>query len=204
MNEQYERIAVIGTPEFHSHALAYLLTNVVMQDRDKLEMWGYDLPEICFDRVQCSFKAQRVESASADLDTLAYKDLKPVMVFCAPDFFGSKLPGARLDQYLEQDLHYGPPKCWTVVLIDPRDSFMLKAGLAWRKLFARVLVDVFASDWEPLAKILHVDFPGFQALVDKVLSGARDGETGIMLVRDREFGSRLEVCRVESPEVEDE
>jgi hypothetical protein len=203
MNEENEaqRIAVIGTPEFHSHALAYLLTQVVRKNPD---MWTYNTPEVCYDRVGCGLRAQVFEFVEKDLDEVQKLESKPVMVFCAPDFFGSKLPGARLDQYLEQDLHYGPPKCWTVVLVDPRDSFMLKAGLAWRKLFARVLVDVFASDWDPLAKILHVDFPGFQALVDKIMAGPRDGETGIMLVRDREFGSRLEVCRVESPEVDEE
>jgi hypothetical protein len=59
-----------------------------------------------------------------------------------------------------------------------------------------VLVDVFASDWEPLQRVLHVDFPGFQALASEVLKDPCDGhdETGLMWTRCREFGDRLQVC----------
>lgn len=69
-----------------------------------------------------------------------------------------------------------------------RSALAPHSCLLWRKTFSRALVDMFASDWEPLPKVLHVDFPGFQALASKVLKDPCDGHD--------EIGDRLQVCLV--------
>jgi hypothetical protein len=154
--------------------------------------------EVCWDRLPNDIQEKDLNDQTEEQALAA--EARPVLVFCASDFFRVRRKEA---QYLDGFLRFGPPKCHMFVLLDPSDTGVscLPGGLMWRKLFARVVVDVFVGDCDYLPKIFHVDFPHFRSLVEAHMTeDARDEQTAVVWSRDRAFGQRFEMQKVDMPE----
>lgn len=183
------RTAIIGHLEFQSHALA----REVQRRQDRVQ-------SLLFFNLEPDALASRI-SLECDLERfgpgLELGEPGALLVLQAQDFF------TDMDPDLDLLLRHGEPARNIVVLVEPRHDFGRMDGLMWRKLFERIVVDVFVADWDFLPRVLHVDFPEFEAIVYNFLrKGGQRAQTAVVWRRWLGLGKRLHSWAVDMPLLE--
>jgi hypothetical protein len=144
------RTAIIGSPEFQSHALAHELQQH-HEPGDEGVWFCFDADlDSCASRLSFPRSCHTLGLGLEDELNEVKEREAPTLVF-GQDFF------AEMDADLDKLLRQGEPKWGMIVLIQPDEEQQLRrvGGLTWRKLFKRILVDVYAADWEFLRRVLH-------------------------------------------------